>query len=62
MGIKHHKPILRSDKTTYRVQLAVRNEGLFYLSALNQIISWYGKPLTIRIDNSPEYISATLQN
>ncbi len=100
MGIKCHKPILRSDKTTYREQLTVRNEGFFYLSvlttvvwigqfcgtysndfnreglgievdfslpsesvvrALNQIISWRGKPLTIRVDNSPEYISATLQ-
>jgi len=30
--------------------------------ALNQIIGWRGKPLAIRVDNGPEYISATLQN
>lgn len=30
--------------------------------ALNQIISWRGKPLAIRVDNGPEYISGTLQN
>jgi len=29
---------------------------------LNQIISWRGKPLAIRVDNGPEYISGTLQN
>jgi putative transposase len=29
--------------------------------ALNQIIGWRGKPLAIRIDNGPEYISGTLQ-
>ena len=29
---------------------------------LNQIISWRGRPLAIRVDNSPEYISGTLQN
>ena len=28
--------------------------------ALNQIIEWRGKPLAIRVDNGPEYISATL--
>lgn len=29
---------------------------------LNQIIAWRGKPLAIRVDNGPEYISAKLQN
>jgi len=29
---------------------------------LSQIISWRGKPLAIRVDNGPEYISGTLQN
>lgn len=29
---------------------------------LNQIMSWRGRPLAIRVDNGPEYISATLQN
>ena len=29
--------------------------------ALNQIIEWRGKPMGIRVDNGPEYISATLQ-
>lgn len=29
--------------------------------ALNQIIGWRGKPLAIRVDNGPEYISGTLQ-
>ena len=28
--------------------------------ALNQIIEWRGAPRTIRVDNSPEYISGTL--
>jgi putative transposase len=28
---------------------------------LNQIIEWRGRPRTIRCDNGPEYISATLQ-
>ncbi|HHX90286.1 MAG TPA: IS3 family transposase [Paracoccus sp.] len=30
--------------------------------ALNQIIAWRGKPKSIRVDNGPEYISATLLN
>ena len=29
---------------------------------LNQIIAWRGKPLAIRVDNGPEYLSARLQN
>jgi putative transposase len=28
--------------------------------ALNQIIEWLGKPLAIRVDNGPEYVSGTL--
>lgn len=28
--------------------------------SLNQIIEWRGKPTAIRVDNGPEYISATL--
>lgn len=28
--------------------------------ALNQIIEWRGQPFAIRVDNGPEYISATL--
>ena len=28
--------------------------------ALNQIIEWRGKPLAIRVENGPEYVSATL--
>jgi putative transposase len=28
--------------------------------SLNRIIEWRGKPLAIRVDNGPEYISATL--
>lgn len=28
---------------------------------LNRIIEWRGKPATIRVDNGPEYVSATLQ-
>ena len=28
--------------------------------SLNQIIEWRGKPLAIRVDNGPEYISSTL--
>jgi len=30
--------------------------------SLNQIIEWRGKPLSIRSDNGPEYISSTLRN
>jgi putative transposase len=29
---------------------------------LKQMISWLGKPLVIRCDNDPEYISAAIQN
>jgi len=29
--------------------------------ALNQVIQWRGRPDAIRVDNGPEYISATLQ-
>ena len=32
------------------------------IRALNQIISWRGKPQVIRCDNGPENISATIQN
>ena len=28
--------------------------------ALNQIIEWRGKPLAIRVDNGPDYVSSTL--
>lgn len=28
--------------------------------SLNQIIEWRGKPLAIRVDNGPEYVSSTL--
>lgn len=28
--------------------------------SLNQIIEWHGKPLAIRVDNGPEYISSRL--
>jgi putative transposase len=28
--------------------------------SLNQIIEWRGKPQTIRVDNSPEYVSGKL--
>lgn len=30
------------------------------IRSLNQIIEWRGKPLTIRVDNGPEYVSSTL--
>lgn len=29
---------------------------------LNQVIAWRGRPLAIRVDNGPEYVSARLQN
>ena len=32
------------------------------VQALNQIIAWRGRPLAIRVDNGPEYVSARLQN
>ncbi len=28
--------------------------------SLNQIIQWRGRPLAIRVDNGPEYVSSTL--
>lgn len=31
------------------------------IRTLNNIIEWRGKPLTLRVENSPENISATLQ-
>lgn len=30
------------------------------IRSLNQIISWRGRPLTIRCDNGPEYLSAAI--
>ena len=32
------------------------------IRSLNQIIEWRGKPLTIRVDNGPEYISEKLRS
>lgn len=32
------------------------------IRALTQIIGWRGKPVAIRSDNGPEYISAVIQN
>jgi putative transposase len=29
---------------------------------VNQIIAWRGRPLAIRVDNGPEYVSGRLQN
>jgi putative transposase len=29
---------------------------------LDRIIEWRGKPMAIRVNNGPEYVSATLQN
>ena len=40
------------------VDLSLPSERV--IRALNQIIEWRGKPLQIRCDNGPEYISATL--
>ena len=31
-----------------------------FVRSLNQIIEWRGKPLAIRVDNGPEYVSSTL--
>lgn len=35
--------------------------ALRVVRSLQQIIEWRGKPLSIRVDNGPEYISSTLQ-
>jgi len=32
------------------------------IRSLERIIEWRGKPLAIRCDNGPEYISQTLKN
>lgn len=48
------------NEKTHDIRLALPSERV--VRALNQIISWRGKPMAIRVDNSPEYISATLQN
>lgn len=40
------------------VDLSLPSERV--IRALNQIIEWRGKPMQIRCDNGPEYISATL--
>ena len=42
------------------VDLSLPSERV--VRALNQVIEWRGKPLSIRCDNGPEYISATLRN
>ena len=34
--------------------------ALRVVRTLNRIIEWRGKPLSIRVDNGPEYISGTL--
>jgi len=36
--------------------------SLRVIRALNQVIEWRGKPLTIRCDNGPEYVSEALQD
>lgn len=41
------------------VDLSLPSERV--MRALNQIIEWRGKPVQIRCDNGPEYISATLR-
>ncbi|WXK23179.1 transposase family protein [Mycetohabitans endofungorum] len=30
------------------------------IRSLNQIIGWHGKPMAIRCDNGPEYLSAAI--
>src|SRR5690606_40005568 len=35
--------------------------SLRVIRALNQVIEWRGKPLTIRCDNGPEYVSEALK-
>ena len=32
------------------------------IRSLDQIIEWRGKPMMIRCDNGPEYVSATLRD
>lgn len=36
--------------------------SLRVIRALNQVIEWRGKPLTIRCDNGPEYVSEALRD
>ena len=44
---------------TIEVDFSLPSERV--VRTLNQVISWRGRPDAIRIDNGPEYISATLQ-
>lgn len=44
---------------TIEVDFSLPSERV--VRTLNQVISWRGRPDAIRVDNGPEYISATLQ-
>jgi len=44
---------------TIEVDFSLPSERV--VRTLNQVISWRGRPSAIRVDNGPEYISATLQ-
>lgn len=47
-------------ETCFRYSPKRDDENEMVVRSLNQIIEWRGKPLAIRVDNGPEYVSYTL--
>ncbi len=43
------------------IEVDISLPALRVIRTLERIIEWRGKPDTIRVDNGPEYVSATLQ-
>jgi putative transposase len=43
------------------IEVDISLPALRVIRTLNRIIEWRGKPLNIRVDNGPEYVSAALQ-
>ena len=43
------------------IEVDISLPALRVIRTLDRVIEWRGKPDTIRVDNGPEYVSATLQ-